>query len=76
MKKKHSFKKQGLFKRLKLTSETVSLYDVIAVDKKTGEIATIGRVSSKSDAKRLKELYNNQFLSYYVLEDATALQEI
>lgn len=76
MKKKRSFKKDGLFKRLKLTTETVTLYDVITVDKKTGEIATIGRVSSKADAKRLKELYNNQFLSYYVLEDATALQEI
>ena len=73
----HSRKRLGGFVRPKrLTEEPAVLYTVIAVNKRTGTITTIGQISSVEEATQLKAENRLSDCQYYILEDTSVLLEL
>ena len=76
MKKRFSRRIGGFIRAKALTSHTESLYDVIAVNEKTGEIKRLGKVSTADQAKEVatREVFNG--FKFYLLENNTVLTEL
>ena len=56
-------------------SEPLSYYDVIAITK-NDEIQKIGTVNTREQAIELKSKYFRADVKYYMLENATVLQQL
>lgn len=76
MKNRRKNKAGGFFKKFLLTNESVELYDVLAINKNTGSIQQIGKVSSVEEALELKKKYLAINTQYYILEDSSVLVEL
>jgi len=66
----------GFLRPKSLTSPVTELYDVIAVNKKTGEIKPIDRVSTVDEAKKLVKNIEMGGFRFYFLENNTVLIEL
>jgi len=66
----------GFLRSKSLTSPVAELYDVIAVNKKTGEIKLIDKASTVDEAKRLVKSIEMGGFKFYFLENNTALIEL
>lgn len=76
MRKRSHRKPRGLIRPKPLTTEEASLYDVVAINKATGDIHSVGQVTSIDEVKNLK--MENAFpgCKYYILENNSVLTEI
>ena len=63
----------GLYSLTK--TEPLSYYDVIVINKKD-EIQKIGTVNTREQAMELKTKYFREDVKYYMLENATVLQQL
>ena len=59
-----------------LTTEEPNLYDVVAINKATGDIHAVGQVTSIEEAKNLKVENGFPGCKYYILENNSVLTEI
>ena len=66
----------GFLKNKPLTKLTDKLYDVIAVNKKTGEIIPISKAATVEEAKILVEDITMDGFKFYLLENNTVLIEL
>ena len=75
--KKRFHNRQGGFIRAKaLTTKPKTLYDVIAVNNKTGEIKVIDKVSTVAEAKQVVQDKRLNGFKFYLLENNTVLTEL
>ena len=75
--KKRFHNRQGGFIRAKtLTTKPKTLYDVIAVNNKTGEIKVIDKVSTVAEAKQVIQDKRMNGFKFYLLENNTVLIEL
>tara|TARA_Y100000310_G_C20522444_1_gene734331 strand:- start:286 stop:519 length:234 start_codon:yes stop_codon:yes gene_type:complete len=75
--RKRFHKGLGGFRRSEsLTSPVGELYDVIAVNKKTGEIKPIDKATTVDEAKQLVKNIEMGGFKFYFLENNTALIEL
>ena len=71
--KKRNKRFTGLYSLTK--TEPLSYYDVIVINKKD-EIQKIGTVNTREQAIELKPKYFREDVKYYMLENATVLQQL
>ncbi len=71
--KKRNKRFTGLYSLTK--TEPLSYYDVIVINKKD-EIQKIGTVNTREQAIELKTKYFREDVKYYMLENATVLQQL
>lgn len=71
--KKRNKRFTGLYSLTK--TEPLSYYDVISINKKD-EIQKIGTVNTREQAMDLKTKYFREDVKYYMLENATVLQQL
>ena len=71
--KKRNKRFTGLYSLTK--TEPLSYYDVIVINKKD-EIQKIGTVNTREQAMELKTKYFREDVKYYMLENATVLQQL
>jgi|TARA_B100001123_G_C14670893_1_gene773469 hypothetical protein len=71
--KKRNKRFTGLYRLTKL--EPLTYYDVIAITK-NDEIQKIGTVNTREQAIELKSKYFREDVKYYMLENATVLQQL
>lgn len=71
--KKRNKRFTGLYSLTK--TEPLSYYDVISINKKD-EIQKIGTVNTREQAMELKTKYFREDVKYYMLENATVLQQL
>ena len=76
MRKRRGNKAGGFFRKFLLTDQLEELYDVIAINKITGSIDSIGQVSNKEEALELKKKHLERNTQYYMLEDSSVLVEL
>tara|TARA_Y100000310_G_scaffold341508_1_gene440870 strand:- start:2806 stop:3039 length:234 start_codon:yes stop_codon:yes gene_type:complete len=75
--RKRFHKGSGGFVRAKsLTSPVAELYDVIAVNKKTGEIRPLDKAPTIEAAKELVKSVDMDGFKFYFLENNTVLIEL
>jgi len=66
----------GFRKSTPLTNPPKAVYDVIAVNKKTGEIKPIDKATTVDEAKQLVQNREMDGFKFYFLENNTALIEL
>ena len=76
MRKRRKNRAGGFFRKFLLTNESPELYDVLAINKNTGSIQQIRKVSSVEEALELKKKYLALNTQYYILEDSSVLVEL
>ena len=76
MKKRIHRRAGRLIQASRLTDANQEMYDVIAVNSKTGEILKVGQVTVIEEAKRLKEEQYKDGFKYYILENNSVLLEL
>ena len=76
MKKRFHSRHGGFIRAKALTTEPKVLYDVIAVNNKTGEIRTIDKVATVDEAKQISKEKRMDGFKFYLLENNTVLTEL
>ena len=76
MRKRFHKRLGGFLKSKSLTSPLVESYDVIAVNKKTGEIRPLDKAPTIEAAKELVKSIEMDGFKFYFLENNTALIEL
>ena len=76
MRKRFHRKPGKLLRPKPLTTEESILYDVVAINKATGDIYSVGQVTSIEEAKDLKVENGFPGCKYYILENNSVLTEI
>ena len=76
MKKRFHSRHGGFIRSKALTTEPKVLYDVIAVNNKTGEIRTIDKVATVDEAKQISKEKRTDGFKFYLLENNTVLTEL
>ena len=66
----------GFIRQKRLTPSSTEVYDVIAVNKKTGVIKVIDKVQTVEEAKQSIRGKEMEGFKFYLLENNTVLKEV